>query len=215
MIEVSGLRKAYRDRTVLEIENWQVSAGEHWLVLGKSGSGKSTLIHLLAGLTRPSEGRIRVADQDYGQSSSVELDRFRGRNVGIVFQNFHLLDSLTALQNVLLAQYLAGLKQEPIRCRAVLEGLELGPRLTARPRDLSQGERQRVALARAIVNRPKLILADEPTSSLDDESCERVAELLDAQARAHGATLVVATHDRRLRGRFERRLEIGSRCSAP
>ena len=210
MIDVFGLRKCYGDRTVLEIDDWQVSGGEHWLVLGQSGSGKSTLIHLLAGLTRPSDGRIRVLEQDYGQSSSAELDRFRGRNVGIVFQNFHLLDSLTALQNVLLAQYLAGLKQEPTRCRAVLEGLELGPRLTARPRDLSQGERQRVALARAVVNRPKLLLADEPTSSLDDESCERVIGLLDTQARAHRATLIVATHDRRLTGRFDRRLEIGS-----
>ena len=208
MVEVEGLRHGFGGPPVLDLPCWRIGAGEHCLVVGRSGSGKSTLLHLLAGLAAPREGSIRVAGQDLAALSASARDRFRGRSVGLVLQTFHLLDTLSVFDNVRLARRLAGLPEDRARCREVLEDLGVAELGRARPSTLSHGRAQRVALARAVVNRPGVILADEPTSSLDDESCERVAVLIEAEAARHGATLVVATHDSRLRGRFERSLSL-------
>ena len=208
MVEVEALRHGHGGRDVLDIAAWRVDAGERCLVAGPSGSGKSTLLHLLAGLATPRAGTVRVAGQDLAGLSPAGRDRFRGRAVGLVLQSFHLLDTLSVLDNVRLARHLAGLPEDRGRCREVLEHLGVDQLGEARPSTLSHGEAQRVALARAVVNRPAVILADEPTSSLDDESCERVAALIEAEAARQGATLVVATHDSRLHGRFERRLSL-------
>ena len=132
-----------------------------------------------------------------------------------MLQSFHLLDTLNVLDNVRLARHLAGLPEDRARCRKVLEDLGVAEFGEARPSTLSHGQAQRVALARAVVNRPTLVLADEPTSNLDDESCERVAALIEAEAVRQGATLVVATHDSRLHGRFERRLSLGVPAPEP
>ena len=208
MVEVEGLRHGFGGPPVFDLPCWRIGAGEHCLVVGRSGSGKSTLLHLLAGLAAPREGSIRVAGQDLAALSASARDRFRGRSVGLVLQTFHLLDTLSVFDNVRLARRLAGLPEDRVRCRQVLEDLGVAALGRARPSTLSHGQAQRVALARAVVNRPGVILADEPTSSLDDESCERVAALIEAQAARHGATLVVATHDSRLRDRFERSLSL-------
>ena len=208
MVEVEALRHAYGNRTILDIPAWRVGAGEHCLVVGPSGSGKSTLLHLLAGLATPHTGKVRIAGQDLAGLSPAARDRFRGRSIGLVLQTFHLLDTLNVLDNVRLARHLAGLPEDRTRCRQVLDDLGVAELGRARPSTLSHGQAQRVALARAMVNRPAVILADEPTSSLDDESCERVAKLIDTEATRHGATLVVATHDSRLRGRFGRHLSL-------
>ena len=206
MVEVEALRHGHGRRTVLDIPSWRVGAGERCLVAGPSGSGKSTLLHLLAGLAEPRAGRVRVAGRDLAALPATARDRFRGRTIGLLLQSFHLLDTLSVFDNVRLARHLAGLPEDRARCRQVLEDLGMAGYGLARPSTLSHGQAQRVALARAVVNRPAVILTDEPTSSLDDESCERVAALIEAEAARHGATLVVATHDARLRGRFAQRL---------
>ena len=215
MIEVEGLEHGFGEQTVLDLPAWGVGAGERCLVVGRSGSGKSTLLHLVAGLAVPREGTVRVAGQDLAALGSSARDRFRGRAVGLLLQSFHLLDTLSVFDNVRLARRLAGLPEDRTRCREVLEYLGVDDLARVRPSTLSHGQAQRVALARAVVNRPRVILADEPTSSLDDESCERVATLIEAEAVRHGATLVVATHDSRIRGRFERQLSLDAPNPAP
>jgi putative ABC transport system ATP-binding protein len=203
-----NLRHAYDGQDVLRVDQWQVGQGEHWLVLGPSGSGKTTLLHILAGILRPTAGDARVAGADVSALNPVALDRFRGRNVGVVLQRLHLIPSLSVMSNLLLAQYLAGLPQDRARARQVLESLDLGGKGNAYPHELSFGQAQRVAVARAVVNRPKLLLADEPTSNLDDARCAQAFELLESQARACGATLVIATHDQRIKARMPNRYEL-------
>ena len=213
MIEVEALEHGFAERRVLDLPSWRVAAGERCLVVGPSGSGKSTLLHLVAGLVAPRAGVVRIDGQDLSSLSASARDRFRGRTIGLLLQSFHLLDTLSVLDNVRLARRLAGLPEDRARCRQVLEALDVAGLAHARPSTLSHGQAQRVALARAVVNRPKLILADEPTSSLDDESCERVAALVETEAERHGAALVVATHDSRLRARFERHLALRARST--
>ena len=215
MVEVEALEHGFGDHRVLDLPSWRVEAGERSLVTGPSGSGKSTLLHLLAGIATPRAGVVRVTGQDLAALSASARDRFRGRSVGLLLQSFHLLDTLSVFDNVRLARRLAGLAEDRDRCREVLEALGVAGLARARPSTLSHGQAQRVALARAVVNRPDVILADEPTSSLDDESCERVAALIEAEAARHGATLIVATHDSRLRGRFERHLSLPARDPGP
>jgi putative ABC transport system ATP-binding protein len=208
---VAGLAQSYGARTVLELRKWTVQAGQHSIVLGPSGCGKTTLLHLIAGLLRPSRGRIRVAGQDLSALAPAELDEFRGRNIGIVLQRLHLIQALSVRDNLRLAQSLAGL---PVRAEGIerlLFDLGLAALATARPDRLSQGEAQRVAIARAVINRPALILADEPTSALDDHNAKIVLRLLRTQAEASGATLVIATHDGRLKPHFSHRLELPAR----
>ena len=193
MLSLKGVRHRYGAREALRLEHFAAAQGEKWLVLGPSGSGKSTLLHILAGLLAPSEGSVEVA-----------------RPIGIVPQKLHLIASLTVAQNLLLAQYLAGVPEEPARAAQVLAGIGLADRAQARPHELSHGQAQRVAVARAVMNRPKLLIADEPTSNLDDAHCAAALDLLEAQAAECGATLVVATHDARAKGRFAHRLELGT-----
>jgi len=208
MISIEGLRHRYGDRQVLALDAWRAEAGERWLVLGASGSGKTTLLCIVGGLLRPSAGRVAVDGQDLGALSGAALDRFRGRRIGFVPQKLHLIPSLAVDENLLLAQYLAGVAQDRARVAEVLGALGIAERARARPAELSHGQAQRVALARAVINRPSLILADEPTSNLDDAHCAQAVELLESQAAACGATLVVATHDQRVRARFEKRIEL-------
>jgi len=153
---------------------------------------------------------VSVAGQDLGALSANELDRYRGRHIGLVLQRLHLMASLTVMENMLLAQYLAGLSQDRARASAVLGGLDIGGKSAAYPHELSFGQAQRVAVARAVVNRPKLLLADEPTSNLDDERCLQALELLQGQARTCNATLVIATHDQRIKARMPEQFTLGA-----
>ena len=179
-------------------------------MLGPSGSGKTTALHVLAGILRPTSGQVTVANQDLTALSPSALDRFRGKNIGIVLQRLHLIDSLTVLNNLLLAQYMAGETQDAARVREVLASLDLGDKANARPHELSHGQAQRVAVARAVVNKPKLLLADEPTSNLDDARCFQVLDLLLAQAKVCSATLVIATHDQRIKSRVPNQYELAA-----
>lgn len=177
-------------------------------VVGPSGSGKTTLLHLIAGLLTPRSGSIHVAGERMDVPSQRERDRLRGRLIGIVLQQLRLVASLSALDNLLLAQRLAGHPVNRESAEEQLVGLGLGHRLHHRPRALSQGEAQRVAVARALLGRPALLLADEPTSSLDDANAEFVLQLLTEQAVEHGAALLIVTHDARIRGRLGQEIEL-------
>lgn len=208
MLGLRGLRQKYGAQTVLALDRFEATAGEHWLVLGASGSGKTTFLNLAAGLLPATEGVVEVGGEDIARLKGGALDRWRGRTVGIVPQKLHLVPSLTVAQNLALASYLAGLPENSGRARSLLDELGLGGKASSRPHQLSHGQAQRVAVARAVMNRPKLLLADEPTSNLDDAACAAALDLLQSQARACGATLVVATHDQRAKARFEKVLQL-------
>jgi putative ABC transport system ATP-binding protein len=208
VLSLAGLRLAYGGRDVLSLDAFSAAAGEHWLVLGASGSGKTSLLSVLAGLRAPSAGEVTVDGQPLARLSGAALDRWRGRTVGIVPQKLHLIPSLSVLENLLLAPFLSSLPVQKSRALALLASLSLQEKAKAKPAELSHGQAQRVAIARAVMNRPKLLLADEPTANLDDTHCAQALDLLQAQARECGATLLVATHDQRAKARFERRLEL-------
>ncbi len=207
-IEVRGLRQDYAGRTVLSVPEWDVAPGEASLVLGPSGSGKSTLLAIVAGLASPTAGSVRVAGTEITSLAAAARDALRARAIGMVLQTLHLIGVLTVRENLRLARRLAGLAPDDAHVDELLQTLGIAPLARSRARDLSVGEAQRVAIARAMVNRPAVILADEPTSALDDANCETAIALLQSQAAACGATLVVATHDQRIRARFTHRLEL-------
>ena len=208
MIAVRDLAHRYGGHEPIRIPDWKVAQGERWLVLGPSGCGKTTLLHALAGLVRPSEGEVEVAGENLRRLDGARLDRWRGANVGIVLQAMHLVKHLTVRENLRLAQYLAHAPQDDARIVDALEALGVSAKAARRPAELSQGERQRVAVARAVVNRPRVLLADEPTANLDDATAAATIELLADQASRYGATLVVATHDARVKSKFRERLEL-------
>lgn len=210
MFELQQLTHRYADAEVLRVDAWSAAQGAQWLLLGPSGSGKTTLLHILAGILRPTAGRVCLAGQELAALSASALDRFRGQHIGVVLQKLHLLPSLTVAQNVQLAQYLAGLPQDAARVHEVLAGLDLADKADVRPHALSHGQAQRAAIARAVVNRPRLLLADEPTSNLDDARCAQALDLLLAQAAACGATLVIATHDQRVKARVPDHYLLGA-----
>jgi putative ABC transport system ATP-binding protein len=208
MIAVRGLAHRYGAAEALRLAEWKVAQGERWLVLGPSGCGKTTLLHVLAGLVRPSEGQVEVAGESLLKLEGARLDRWRATTVGIVLQALHLVRHLSVRDNLRLAQYLAKAPQDDARIDDTLGALGVAAKSARRPSELSQGEQQRVAIARAVVNRPKLVLADEPTANLDDAAAATVVDLLSEQAARYGATLVLATHDARVKGKFRERLEL-------
>lgn len=208
MFSLRDVRHAYDGVPSVSVRDWRAEQGEHWLLLGSSGSGKSTLLHLLAGLFPPSHGEVLVAGHRLDKLKPHALDRFRGRHIGIVLQRLHLVSSLSVFDNVVLAQYLAGVRQDRERVEEVLNGLGLGAKRKAYPHALSFGEAQRLAVARAVVNRPSVLLADEPTSNLDDDRCMETLALLENAATACRATLLIATHDQRVKARMQRQFNL-------
>ncbi len=193
---------------ILKGINLRISAGETVSVVGPSGSGKTSMLLLVGGLERQTAGRVIVAGQDLRTLDEDGLARFRRDNVGIVFQNFHLVPTMSALENVAIPIELAGLGDALDRARGALGSVGLENRLSHYPGQLSGGEQQRVALARAIVTRPRLLLADEPTGNLDGRTGDAVIELLFALRAEHGATLVLITHNPALARRCARTIEL-------
>ncbi|MCY4003481.1 MAG: ATP-binding cassette domain-containing protein [Rhodospirillales bacterium] len=209
-IELAAATVGYGGAPVLEELDWRVERGEHWLVIGPSGAGKSTLLHLLAGFLSPVSGSAKVLGMDLTTLATPARDRFRGRNMAIVFQRQHLVQALNVTQNLGLARRLAGLDLGEEIVSTTLRRLGVDAFARTRPGELSVGEAQRVALARALVVEPKILLADEPTASLDDRNAETVADLLAQEAERLGSTLVMTTHDGRVRERFAQRLVLGN-----
>lgn len=216
MISCSQVRKTYLSSSgnvQWSLEALRIAAGENILVTGPSGCGKTTFLNLIAGLLRPDAGAIAINDTRIDQLTPAELDLFRGQHIGLIFQSFQLLPSLTARDNVLLgARY--GRKWSPHEARekadVLLRQVGLQPVQHARPNRLSLGEQQRVAIARALINDPILLLADEPTASLDEHNATCVLDLLFELSKARGTTLVMVSHDTRHAPRFSRSLDAGA-----
>ncbi|MEL6656453.1 MAG: ATP-binding cassette domain-containing protein [Bacteroidota bacterium] len=192
----------------LQFPDINCPTGEHWLLLGQSGSGKTTLLHLLAGLRTPLSGTVSINGTAINELSGAARDRFRGQEVGVVFQRSHFVRALTIGENLALCRQLADLPPAQKQINALLDQLNIADKRDDLPQELSVGEQQRAAIARALINEPSLILADEPTSALDDKNTDQVIELLKAQATAANATLVIVTHDNRLKSVFEQRIEL-------
>ena len=188
----------------------RVQAGERLAILGPSGSGKSTLLNLVGLLDRPTEGHYRLEGADVGSLNNQSRARLRNQKIGFVFQHFHLLPNLSALENVALPLQYADFPGSHIRAQAqaALEAVGLAARQAHRPAQLSGGERQRVAIARAIIRTPRLLLADEPTGALDSEHGERILNLIEDLNRSHGITVMMITHDATIARRFPRYIQM-------
>jgi ABC-type lipoprotein export system ATPase subunit len=209
MLEIHQLKAGYEDKVIVEVPQLALSTGEHCLILGDSGSGKTTLLCTLAGLLTPLGGEITVNGQNLGSLRGSALDAFRGRNIGMIYQTLHMVSALTVLENVLLAQYAAGVAQDRDKALGLLEQLGIADKKDDKPETLSQGQQQRVAIARAAINSPRIIVGDEPTSALDDKACETVMGLLLQLAASSNASLVIATHDQRIKGHFHKQIRVG------
>ena len=199
MVTMEGVRRTLGPGVVFQCDAFHAAPGERVALWGPSGCGKSTMLNLVSGLLRPHGGVVRVDGVDITGLSGSRLDAFRGERYGFIFQTFNLLSPFTSLQNVVLGMRFADVvpeKEWKTRATAMLERVRLGHRLHSRPGTLSVGERQRVAIARALVNRPKLIVADEPTGSLDPKTAESVMALLLELCAEEGVTLLLVTHDR-------------------
>jgi putative ABC transport system ATP-binding protein len=198
LIQIRGLNKTYtegdRSRLVLSDVDLDIAEGEFFVLLGKSGSGKSTLLNLISGIDYPDAGSIRVGSTDITRLNERQLTLFRREQIGIIFQFFNLIPTLTVLENITLPLELRG-KRDESRARSLLERVGLEGRADAFPDKLSGGEQQRIAIARALVHEPPVVLADEPTGNLDEETGEKILGLLLELTRDTGKTLVMATHN--------------------
>ncbi|HWV70886.1 MAG TPA: ATP-binding cassette domain-containing protein [Pseudosphingobacterium sp.] len=201
-IKTSLLTHRYKNGYTITFSPLTVKQGQHCLITGRSGSGKTTLLHLLCGLLRPQQGSVHIFGTSIYQLSNRALDHFRGTSIGIIFQKPHLLPSLTVTENLSLAQELAGLKKDGEQQQYILSKLSILEKAESYPTQLSEGQAQRVAIARALINRPKLLVADEPTSALDDNNAESVLNLLISQATDSKTSLIIATHDQRIKNKI-------------
>ncbi|UZD24376.1 ABC transporter ATP-binding protein [Algoriphagus halophytocola] len=206
LFQSENISFAHPGQATMKFPDLALDGGEALLVLGKSGSGKTTFLNLLAGLLSPATGSIQLGEKTYGSLSAQQLDKYRGEEIGIVFQKPHLLAALNVKENLQMAQYFSVKKTQDIS--SLLGELGLGAKISAAVSTLSEGEAQRVSIARALANHPKLILADEPTASLDDENAEAVIQLLKNQALKIGAVLIIVTHDQRVKKHVENFVEV-------
>jgi putative ABC transport system ATP-binding protein len=211
LVETADLKKHYQmgETTVRALDgvSISVSEGEFVALLGPSGSGKSTLLNLIAGLDHPTSGTLRIDGNDIAALSPEDLSRHRRHNVGIIFQSFNLVSSMTALENVTLSMMFAGVPNGEREQRAthLLESMGLGGRQRHRPRELSGGEQQRVAISRALANRPRLLLADEPTGNLDSRTSREILEVLRGLNEREGKAIILVTHDANLAAQYAHR----------
>jgi len=208
MVRINGLTYNYSSEIQLRFPDFSLSKGEQALILGQSGCGKTTLLHLLSGLLKPDSGEVDVENENISKMSGARLDNFRGANIGIVFQIPHFIEALTVKENLTLTQTLAGKSKNVDKVKTLLADLGVKSKLNAKLNALSVGEKQRISIARALVNSPALILADEPTSALDDKNCDAVLKLVREQAKKHNSTLLIVTHDNRLKDQFDKRIEL-------
>ena len=209
MLHLRDVTKSYHDPSgrrlpVLDVAHFHVAPGEQMVLIGPSGSGKTTLLHVIAGISRPDSGSVRVDGIDLCLLGEAECDAFRAERIGYVFQTFNLLPGFSALENVLLGMRFARGRHDGSRARHLLERVGLNDRMHHRPSMLSVGEQQRVGVARALANRPKLILADEPTANVDTANQQQVLDLLRETCREESVALVLVTHAPDVAGQFSR-----------
>jgi len=208
MIVTKNLSFSYGKGASFGFPDVAVSSGESLLITGGSGRGKTTLLHLLGGLLRPQSGEVIIEQTNITTLSEKKLDHFRGQHIGLVLQQAYFVASLNVLENVVLASWLATGAKATDKARQLLQQLDLQDQLHKQPSQLSIGQQQRVSVARALINEPKLLLADEPTSSLDDENAHRVAGMLVQLAKQYGTALVIVTHDQRLKDTFPNQISL-------
>jgi len=209
MLLLKDLRKSFREPDgsmlpILNVKEFRLGAGEQVVLMGRSGSGKTTLLHVIAGIARPDSGQVHIDGCDITRLSEAGRDRFRADKLGYVFQTFNLLRGFSALENVLLGMSFAGRPSDPARARQLLERVGLKHRLSHRPPMLSVGEQQRVAVARALANRPKLLLADEPTANVDAGHQQQIVDLIRQTCQEEGVALLLVTHTPEVAEQFTR-----------
>lgn len=202
MLKIENLRFSYAKNAKFSFPDWETMKGEHWLISGNSGSGKTTLLHLLAGLLIPESGKITINNTLLNGLNPAELDKFRGQNIGLIFQKHYFIGAINMRQNLLSAQTLPGFAPDLRHVEELMDLLGIENLQHKNPGELSQGELQRFSVARALVNKPQLLLADEPTSSLDNHNCAAFVDLIRQNAAKYQITLIIATHDARLSERF-------------
>ncbi len=203
MLACSELSFSYDTKKTFNFPSFSCEKGETLLILGNSGTGKTTLLHLLALLLTPNGGSIKINNNELATLSAKEATKMRANHLGIIYQKPHFVSSLSVLDNLLLANYLADRKESKEQAQKLATNLGISSLLDKKTSMLSGGEQQRVSIARALMNNPDVILADEPTSNLDDENCEKVIQLLENQSKNIGAALVIVTHDQRLKDNFK------------
>jgi ABC-type lipoprotein export system ATPase subunit len=209
MLLLRDLKKSFREPggeilPILDIHEFRMSAGEEVVLVGHSGSGKTTLLHTIAGISRPDSGIVQIDGVDISRLPEAGLDRFRADKIGYVFQTFNLLPGFSALENVMLGMAFASGRPDESRARSLLQRVGLGHRLTHKPTMLSVGEQQRVAVARALANRPKLLLADEPTANVDTRHQQDVIDLVRESCQAERVALLLVTHSPDVARQFAR-----------
>jgi putative ABC transport system ATP-binding protein len=209
MLEIKNLKKSYllpdgEDLSILDIPKWEVNTGEQVVVVGASGCGKTTLLHIIAGILRPTSGHVLIDGWDTPILTEAERDQFRARRIGYVFQTFNLLQGFTALENVMIGMTFAGARSDKNRAKDLLDKVGLGHRLHHKPAQLSVGEQQRVSVARALANKPKLVLADEPTANVDVGNQQQVIDMLRHTCQEENVALILVTHAPEVAKQFSR-----------
>jgi putative ABC transport system ATP-binding protein len=212
MLELQSLKKAYHQGSqnidIFENLNFHVQKGQRVAIMGKSGSGKSTLLSLISGIIKPDNGDISLNSVSYKDLQESQLNDFRATNIGFIFQNFHLVSYLNALENVMLPAKVCNILNPKEKAIELLKSVGLSHRLDHIPSQLSGGEKQRVAIARALIHNPKIILADEPSGNLDDETGDAVMDILFELIKQNDTTLILVTHSKEVANRCEKTYEL-------
>jgi putative ABC transport system ATP-binding protein len=208
MLLTKDLKFEYTPQVKFDFPDIACALGDSFVITGESGSGKTTLLHLLGGLIKPKSGKVILNETEYNILEGSSLDKYRGKHISIIFQKMHFISSISVLENILLAQWLGTEKKNKNHAMQILERLQIADQKDKNIKQLSQGQQQRVAIARALINQPSLILADEPTSSLDNKNAEIVEKLLRESAQTMNAALVMVTHDMRMKQNAKNTIEL-------
>jgi putative ABC transport system ATP-binding protein len=208
MISTKNITFSYNKDQNFIMPDLFCQAGSTILVTGNSGKGKTTYLHILAGLLKPKSGEIFIDNNEITHLKGSKADKFRGKNIGVVFQKSHFIASLSVLENLEMASWLATGKKHTKRAKELLNKLDILEQAHKQPSQLSVGQQQRVSIARALINEPKVLLADEPTSSLDDKNADNVIELLETLSKEYKAALIIVTHDSRIKAKFTNQITM-------
>ncbi len=208
MISTKNITFSYNKDQTFIMPDLFCQAGSTILVTGNSGKGKTTYLHILAGLLQPNSGEIHIDNKEITNLKGSKADKSRGKNIGVVFQKSHFIASLSVLENLEMASWLATGKKHKIRAKELLQKLDISEQAHKLPSQLSVGQQQRVSIARALMNEPKVLLADEPTSSLDDKNADNVIELLETLSKEYKTALIIVTHDNRIKQKFTNQITM-------
>lgn len=208
MISTKNITFSYNKNQTFIMPDLFCQAGSTILVTGNSGKGKTTYLHILAGLLKPNSGEIFIDNKEITHLKGSKADKFRGKNIGVVFQKSHFIASLSVLENLEMASWLATGKKHKVRAKELLQKLDIAEQAHKLPSQLSVGQQQRVSIARALMNEPKVLLADEPTSSLDDKNADNVIELLENLSKEYKTALIIVTHDSRIKQKFTNQITM-------